>query len=99
MTDKIQQARRAEFEGWFKRAKPRVAQDMLDENEFVSRWMFESFNAAMDAVAIQLPELIEPEPPEDAFDDSWRDGYAAADRYRKKCRAAIESTNLGIKVK
>lgn len=56
------------------------------------------FYAALDSICIELPALIEPEPPEDAFDDSWRDGYAAAYRYRNKCRAAIEQTGLGLRV-
>jgi hypothetical protein len=60
---------------------------------------FIGFNAALDAVVIELPELAEPREPAYAFDDSWRDGYTAASRYRRQCRAAIESTNLGLKIR
>lgn len=41
-----------------------------------------AFNAALDAVAIELPKSRINETP-----------------YKEACRAAIESTNLGIKVK
>lgn len=107
MPDKIKEARRALFEAWFMANRPpHSSKDLwlkLDfRGEYYAReaymgWL--GFNAALDAVEIELPELVEPEPPEDAFDDSWRDGYATADRYRKKCRAAIESTGLGLRIK
>ena len=97
MTKTVEQTRRELFEVWLLKHKPIVAADMLEEGSFVPEWMFESWCAALESVFIELPILIEPEPPEDAFDDSWRDGYAAADRYRNKCRAAIEQAGLGIK--
>ncbi|HZX51527.1 MAG TPA: hypothetical protein VFE95_05865 [Pseudomonas sp.] len=111
MSESVEQARRALFEAWHRknfRTKYSNGQPTRDmhNGQYAERYTiqaeqerWECFNAALDAVAIELPVLVEPEPPEDAFDDSWRDGYSAADRYRKKCRAAIASTGLGIKIK
>lgn len=89
--------RLSEFEAWLLKSKPVVGADMLKEGSFVSEWMFEAYCAALDSVVIELPQLVEPEPPDEAFDDSWRDGYSAADRYRRKCQAAIHAA--GVKTK
>lgn len=104
MTNEIQQARRKAFEAWYLSQYDTILDPEHRGNCFVGyrshagdhRWL--AFNAALDAVVIELPVLVEPDPPEDAFDDSWRDGYCAAVRYRNKCRAAIESLSLGIKI-
>ena len=82
----VEQKRRELFEAWLKKTKPRVAQDMLDEDEFVSRWMFEAFNAAIDAVEINFPQ-------EEHY---WPHDYCGA---VEDCRDAIEKTGLGLKVK
>lgn len=48
-----------------------------------------AFNAALDAVVITLPEWQQ-------YDDDFTAGTAFA---IDDCRAAIESTNLGLKIK
>lgn len=52
-----------------------------------------AFNAALDAVAIELPKLSKP-----AVDDdkAW---HSIRNQTIKSCARAIESTNLGITVK
>ena len=98
--DKVSETRRGLFEKWAVASLP-TSLSMRGSSyaSLTTQKSWEGFNAALDAVDIPLPALIKPEPPEDACDDSWLDGYAAADRYRKKCRAAIESTNLGLRIK
>jgi hypothetical protein len=107
----IEETRRGMFEAWHrenfkaKYSNGHPTRDMhngkyaerytVDREQ--DRWI--AFNAALDAVVIELPELAEPREPAYAFDDSWRDGYTAASRYRRQCRAAIESTNLGLKIR
>lgn len=58
-------------------------------------WHF--WNAALDGVVIELPPPIEPEQPDDAFDDGWLDGHNGAKRYRKTCVAAVEAAGLKVK--
>lgn len=107
MSESVELARRALFEKWYARrieATEEFVRSFRHKDSYFSDSPFmvnawQAFNAALDAVVIELPVLVEPAPPEDAFDDSWRDGYSAADRYRKKCCVAIESTGLGIKIK
>lgn len=84
MEDKIQQARRAAFERWAD--GDHIAHDgICYENPYVeSAWS--GFNAALDCVVIELPMT----------------GVYADPNYSRgivKCIEAIESTNLGIKVK
>ena len=104
MTDKIQQARRELFEAWYVTDCRNVAQITITQEEVSTlrgphgdyreraalhgKW--EGFNAALDCVVIELPEkYIECDTlAESAYDEAVDD-----------CRAAIESTNLGIKVK
>lgn len=88
MTDKIQQARRELFEAW---APYRT--DLNKDGFYASshtRAQWSAFNAALDCVLIELPEkYIECDTlAESAYDEAVDD-----------CRAAIESTNLGIKIK
>lgn len=63
---------------------------------YEAKW--QGFNAALDAVVIELPRLRAYPPNEASSDvDYWID-EAKWDTW-SDCRAAIESTNLGIKVK
>ena len=83
MTDKIQQARRELFEAW---APYRT--DLNKDGFYASshtRAQWSAFNAALDCVVIELPEYT---------DEVRQYGYSAAGVH-----AAIESINLGIKVK
>ena len=85
MTDKIQQARRSAFEVALAQKNNQRAESGFDalRPEEV-RNMWWAFNAALDCVLIELPSHTE---------HTGSSGAIAA------CRAAIESTNLGIKVK
>ena len=84
-SDKIQQARRAAFEAALAQKNSQRAESGFDalRPEEV-RNMWWAFNAALDCVLIELPSHTE---------HTGSGGAIAA------CRAAIESTNLGIKVK
>lgn len=91
MTDKIQQARRAAFEAWFEclnHRKPEIQYSIgghyYADQRTEDAWL--AFNAALDAVVIELPS----DPNHEFIDRA-----SAVDA----CRAAIESTNLGIKAK
>ena len=97
MTDKIQQARRAAFEvALAQKNSQRQGSgfDALRPEEVRNMWW--AFNAALDCVLIELPPELHAytgQPQEDRFLDADRNHTI------KQCRAAIESTNLGIKVK
>ena len=87
MTDKIQQARRELFEAW---APYRT--DLNKDGFYASshtRAQWSAFNAALDCVVIELPEPCR----QVTFDDEGIDIY-----WPDEVRAAIESTNMGIKV-
>ena len=86
-SDKIQQARRAAFEASLAQKNSQrqgSGFDALRPEEVRNMWW--AFNAALDCVLIELPS-----DPNHEFSDR----ASAVDA----CRAAIESTNLGIKVK
>ena len=93
MTDKIQQARRAAFESSLETRNRQRAEsgfDVLKPEEV--RLMWWAFNAALDAVEIELPQLAA----------SWYESekqLKSATQAVEFCRTAIESTILGIKVK
>lgn len=85
MTDKIQQARRAAFEVALSLKNSQRAKSGFDDlRPEEVRNMWWAFNAALDCVVIELP-------------DAWK--HPNPQSYEIGCRAAIESTNLGIKVK
>jgi len=57
-----------------------------------------AWQASRAALVIDLPSVgPEPEPPEDAIDDSYIDAHHAAIRMRNACFKAIEAA--GVKVK
>lgn len=101
MTDKIQKARRAEFEAWFEclnHRKPEIQYSIgghyYADQRTEDAWL--AFNAALDCVVIELPPELH------AYTGRPQDDrllYADRNHTIKQCRAAIESTNLGIKVK
>lgn len=92
MTDKIQQARRAAFESAVVRDwDEHLAHFDRDGDGYVfgdiqAAWW--AFNAALDCVVIELPD------PHFEFE-----GDTCGELFDSEVRAAIESTNLGIKVK
>ena len=86
MTDKIQQARRELFEAWTKIEHCDLTRRQDGEYfDDLTHGAWLGFNAALDLAVIELPEYTE---------EVRQYGYSAADVH-----AAIESTNLGIKVK
>jgi len=96
MTDKIQQARRATFEvALAQKNSQRQGSgfDALRPEEVRNMWW--AFNAALDCVVIELPceRTKRPGFMHETLEDS------AHNNCRDLCADAIESTNLGIKVK
>jgi len=96
MTDKIQQARRAAFEvALAQKNSQRQGSgfDALRPEEVRNMWW--AFNAALDCVVIELPceRTKRPGFMHETLEDS------AHNNCRDLCADAIESTNLGIKVK
>ena len=99
MEGKIQQARRAAFEAWFtvaytaSKLSPRqtncgILTDGYADPRVNLCWL--GFNAALDSLEIKFPLEVKR-----AFHE-YDLGYNEA---VDSCRAAIESTNLGIKIK
>lgn len=85
MTDKIQQTRRELFEAWTKSEHGNLSRRQDGEYfDDLTHGAWLGFNAALDCVVIELPSHTEHTGSGGAID---------------ACRTAIESTNLGIKVK
>ena len=104
MTDKIQQARRATFREIFANAPYEfcMARYAEDNNSWPGNYVayhvecaWKAFNAALDCVVIELPteRVKRPGFVHETLEDS------AHNNCRELCIDAIESTNLGIKVK
>lgn len=75
----IEQTRRELFEAWASRERWVNCSPCRDE-------LFDAFNAALDAVEIELPS------PDNYSDDEACSAVS-------ECRAAIEQTGLGIRIK
>lgn len=93
MTDKIQQARRAAFEAALAQKNSQRQEsgfDALRPEEVRNMWW--AFNAALDCVVIELPTCSA------SMFVTSREAIAAQ-AGAAMCADAIESTNLGIKVK
>lgn len=100
MTDKIQQARRAAFELHMNANHPSISLRCYGEaqgcngcNDYeddMASAMYAAFNAALDCVVIELPVL---------GICAMTNENLGYQRGIRDSRAAIESTNLGIKVK
>lgn len=56
-----------------------------------------NLRAALAGLVIEIPLPIQPEEPEDAFDDSWMDEYHGARRMREKCVQAITAAGFEVK--
>lgn len=93
MTDQIQQARRAAFEAWAKYGCGRLSRvntpdgDPDGYQDSHTNLCWKAFNAALDAVEIELPYA--------AWSCDMGEKVMSADCVY----AAIESTGLGLKVK
>ena len=91
MADKIQQARRELFEAWTKSEHGNISRRQDGEYfDDLTHGAWLGFNAALDCVVIELPESCR----QVTIDDESIDIY-----WPNEVRDAIESTNLGIKVK
>lgn len=91
MTDKIQQARRAAFDNWYASRYGEV--DRHDTWAMAAMYdALEVFNAALDCVVLDLPPAFEDVHNYACYQGGWND-------MRGEAVDAIESTNLGIKVK
>lgn len=95
MTDKIQQARRAAFERWWLSEGLTLNDPTYGRYTTTTQAAWLGFNAALDAVEIELPTERAKRPGfrYETLEDS------AHNNCRDLCIDAIESTNLGIKVK
>lgn len=92
MEDKIQQARRELFEAWTKSEHGDLTRRQDGEYfDDLTHGAWLGFNAALDCVVIELP-LGAPGYMSDTEESCFMHGVSY-------CRAAIESTDLGVKVK
>lgn len=56
-----------------------------------------AWQASRETLVIELPGVgPTPEPPEDAFDDSYLDAHHASIRMRNRCYLAIEAAGLKV---
>ena len=93
MTDKIQQARRELFEAWTKSEHGNLTRRQDGEYfDDLTHGAWLGFNAALDCVVIELPTCSA------SMFVTSREAIAAQAGV-VMCVDAIESTNLGIKVK
>jgi len=91
VTDLIQQARRELFEAWTKSEHGNLSRRQDGEYfDDLTHGAWLGFNAALDCVVIELPIM---------YGESLCSAHWGYDRAVADSRAAIESTNLGIKVK
>lgn len=107
MTKTVEEVRRAAFEAWALDKWPSVPLHRRDAlpvgHERYGQYVhleheWQAFNAGLDAVEIQLPRLRAYPPNEASSDvDYWID--EAKWETLSKCRAAIEQTGLGLRVK
>ena len=87
----IEETRRGMFEAWYENrsgCRPRL-QESGRYSDVGPDLAWEGFNAALDAVVIELPKIS---------DQAVEDHYSWAS-CEEKTRTAIESTNLGLKIR
>ena len=88
-SDKIQQARREIFEAWTKSEHGNISRRQDGEYfDDLTHGAWLGFNDALDCVLIELPD------PHFEFE-----GDTCGELFDSEVRDAIESTNMGIKVK
>ena len=97
MNDKM----REEFESWVKQSYPNQSLDQFNNGEyqgFTLNHCWDAWNASRQAVVIELPpEPTVPDEPEEAIDDSFMDGYYAAQGMRNACVQNIKAAGLKVK--
>ncbi|RON39551.1 hypothetical protein [Pseudomonas brassicacearum] len=97
MTDKM----RKEFEAWHRSAvegePPHEKYNSGDyRNQHVQRYWL-GWQASRAALVIELPpEPTVPDEPEEAIDDSFMDGYYAAQGMRNACAQNIKAAGLKV---
>ena len=70
----------------------RMADELLSWSSFEAGWL-----ASRATLVIELPTVgPEPEPPEEAMDDSYMDAHHAKIRMRNACFKAIEAAGLKV---
>lgn len=98
MTETVEQARRALFEAWICKCGRAVGFGTYIKNGVIKysdpstdiAWA--AFNAALDAVEIELPAI--------AFDDDMnKSTWIGIKSAISECRSAIQSLNLGLRIK
>jgi hypothetical protein len=112
MTKTVEEVRRAAFEHAYSKLDQQAAQHLLfirDDGQYgyhTTRTAWGCFNAALDAVEIQLPKTCAYESLDSArvfVQLTYEIGSSAADPVElvrlDDCRAAIEQTGLGLRVK
>lgn len=96
MNNKINETRTALFQAWFDEFQSSAEKSGVSIGHQSMLLMEHAFNAALDAVEIELPASRECD---DGYpSDDWLECNAHNSGIAK-CRAAIESTNLGLKIK
>jgi hypothetical protein len=104
--DKVNETRRALFEAWAltnsyleigREELKRDSGDGYEEIETHIAW--QAFNAALDAVQIELPRLTGMDQPFTGTPISEIRAHNHYNRAVMQCRAAIESTSLGLRIK
>lgn len=92
MSKSVEEVRRGMFQSWVETFNSMPAALFVDERgRYIDDWIqcrWLGFNAALDAVEIELPK---PEISYDVFDNGHAAGVDC-------CRAAIEQTGLGLRV-
>lgn len=95
MSKSVEDTRRELFEDWHN--KKAIEQAERQEFQSVLSWLANKeilwlgFNAALDAVEIELPYLVE-QKPYNHPNNAWNDAL-------KKSKLCIEANNLGLKIK
>ena len=96
MNDKM----REEFEAWVKQNWPNQSLDQFNNGEyqgFTLNHCWDAWKASRAALVIELPTVgPEPEPPEEAIDDSYMDAHHATICMRNRCYLAIEDAGLKV---
>ena len=99
MSKSVREVRRAAFEKWWVECENRKKPETFNNGDYCAPSVYnawKAFNAALDAVEIKLP----PEVAQFADDDRGRRAFSLfTNTAIRSCRAAIEQTGLGIRVK
>ena len=96
MTDKM----REEFEAWVLSEYPNQRMSKFADGEYHSttiQYCWLAWQASRAALVIDLPPApVLPDEPEEAIDDSFMDGYYAAQGMRNACAQNIKAAGLKV---